>query len=246
MQLLNEEVKNQIKEIFEKEVKNPVKVVLFTRAFNCETCQYAEQLMKEIAQVAPDKFQLEIVSTATPEGQERARQYGLDPDRVPAIVILDKEGNDRGIHYIGLPAGLEFSTFINGVILASVDDIPMDEKTKELINQITQPLDVRVFVTTSCGYCPQAAITAYQFAVASPNVVANVYDAQENPDLAQKYQVVGVPKIVITKQGSDEPVVEFVGAQPPEYFLSYLIQASQKLERGGLEGAGGSGLIITP
>jgi len=243
MQLLNEEVRQQVKEIFTKEVQNPVKVLLFTRAFNCETCQYAEQLMKEIQETVPEKFRVEVISTATPEGQEKARKCGLDPDRVPAIVTVDKEGKDRGIHYIGLPAGLEFSTFINGVILASLDGLQLDERTKELINQITQPLDVRVFVTTSCGYCPQAAITAYQFAVASPNVVANVYDAQENPDLSQRYQVVGVPKIVITKQGSDEPVVEFVGAQPPEYFLSYLIQASQKLEQGG---QGGGGLIITP
>jgi glutaredoxin-like protein len=241
MQLLNEEVRQQVKQIFDNEVKNPVKVLLFTRAINCETCQYAEQLLKEIAEVAPQKFQLEVISTAQPEGQEKAKEYGLNPDRVPAIVVLDKNGKDRGIHYIGLPAGLEFSTFINGVILASVDELPTDEKTKELIEKIDQPLDVRVFVTTSCGYCPQAAITAYQFAVLSPNVVANVYDAQENPDLSQKYQVVGVPKIVITKQGSDEPVVEFVGAQPPEYFLSYLIQASQKLSQ-----SGGSGLIITP
>ena len=244
MQLLNEEVRNQVKEIFTKEVQNPVKVLLFTRAFNCETCQYAEQLMKEIRETVPEKFEVEVISTATPEGQQKAKEYGLDPERVPAIVILDKEGKDRGIHYIGLPAGLEFSTFINGVVLASLDQLQLDDRTKEFLNQITQPLDVRVFVTTSCGYCPQAAITAYQFAVASPNVVANVYDAQENPDLSQKYQVVGVPKIVITKQGSDEPVVEFVGAQPPEYFLSYLVQASQKLEKGGQ--AGGSGLIITP
>jgi len=129
------------------------------------------------------------------------------------------------------PPGWE--SFINGVVLASRGEVELDEKGKEIVEQIKQPLDVRVFVTTSCGYCPQAAITAYQFAIASPNVVANVYDAQENPDLSQKYQVVGVPKIVITKQGSDEPVVEFVGAQPPEFFLSYLVQASQKLEQGG-------------
>ena len=242
MQLLNEEVRNQIKEIFNKDVPNPVKVVLFTRAFNCETCEYAERLLKEIEETVPEKFKVEVVSTATPEGQEKAKEYGLDPERVPAMVILDKDGKDRGIHYIGLPAGLEFSTFINGVVLASKGELELDDRVKEFIEQIKQPLDVKVFVTSSCGYCPQAAITAYQFAIASPNVVANVYDAQENADLSQKYQVVGVPKIVVTKQGSDEPVVEFVGAQPPEYFLSYLVQASQKLEQGG----GGSGLIITP
>jgi glutaredoxin-like protein len=242
MQLLNEEVRNQIKEIFNKDVPNPVKVVLFTRAFNCETCEYAERLLKEIEETVPEKFKVEVVSTATPEGQEKAKEYGLDPERVPAMVILDKDGKDRGIHYIGLPAGLEFSTFINGVVLASKGELELDDRVKEFIEQIKQPLDVKVFVTTSCGYCPQAAITAYQFAIASPNVVANVYDAQENADLSQKYQVVGVPKIVVTKQGSDEPVVEFVGAQPPEYFLSYLVQASQKLEQGGV----GSVLIFTP
>ncbi|MEO2152813.1 MAG: thioredoxin family protein [Aquificota bacterium] len=239
MQLLNEEVRQQVKQIFDNEVKAPVKAVLFTRAINCETCPYAEQLLKELAEVAPEKFSVEVVSTAQPEGEEKAKSFGLDPERVPAIVLLDKEGKDRGIHYIGLPAGLEFSTLMNAIILASLDEIQMDDRTKELLQQINQPLDVKVFVTTSCGYCPQAAITAYQFAVASDNVVANVYDAQENPDLSQKYQVVGVPKIVITKQGSDEPVVEFVGAQPPEYFLSYLIQAAQKLSQGG-----GSGIIL--
>jgi len=239
MTLLNAEVREQIKEIFNKEVENPVKVLLFTGMIGCETCPYAEQLMKEIKEIVPNKFDLEVISTVQPEGAEKAKEYGLDPERVPAIVILDAEGKDRGIHYIGLPAGLEFSTFINGVILASKKEIPVDETLKEKLEQINQPLDVRVFVTTSCGYCPQAAITAYNFAVLSDNIVANVYDAQENADVSQKYQVVGVPKKVITKQGSDEPVVEFVGAQPPEFFLSYLIQASQKLSQ-----PGGGGLIV--
>ena len=73
MQLLNEEVRNQIKEIFNKDVPNPVKVVLFTRAFNCETCEYAERLLKEIEETVPEKFKVEVVSTATPEGQEKAK-----------------------------------------------------------------------------------------------------------------------------------------------------------------------------
>ncbi|RTZ58154.1 MAG: hypothetical protein DSZ31_06335, partial [Gammaproteobacteria bacterium] len=140
MQLLNEEVKNQIREIFNKEVPNPVKVVLFTRAFGCETCEYAERLLKEIEETVPEKFKAEVVSSAIPEGQEKAKEYGLDPDRVPAIVILDKDGKDRGIHYIGLPAGLEFSTFINGIALASKGEVELDEKGKEIVEQIKQPL----------------------------------------------------------------------------------------------------------
>lgn len=53
-------------------------------------------------------------------------------------------------------------------------------------------------------------------AVESEHVTADVIEAMEFPDLAQRYGVRGVPKVVINDQ------VEFVGAQPESGFLSYL------------------------
>jgi len=53
-------------------------------------------------------------------------------------------------------------------------------------------------------------------AVESPYVSADVIEAMEFPDLARRYQVRGVPKIVINDR------VEFVGAQPESEFLKYL------------------------
>ncbi|MDQ7082917.1 MAG: hypothetical protein Q9N34_08225 [Aquificota bacterium] len=41
----------------------------------------------------------------------------------------------------------------------------------------------------SCGYCPAAAVMAYNFALASDYITAKVIDASENPDSAQKFQV---------------------------------------------------------
>lgn len=56
-------------------------------------------------------------------------------------------------------------------------------------------------------------------AVESEHVTADVIEATEFPDLASRYAVRGVPKIVINDQ------VEFVGALPEQQYLSYVRQA---------------------
>lgn len=53
-------------------------------------------------------------------------------------------------------------------------------------------------------------------AVESEHVTADVIEATEFPDLARRYGVRGVPKIVINDS------VEFVGALPEAQFLTYV------------------------
>ncbi len=57
------------------------------------------------------------------------------------------------------------------------------------------------------------ARVAHQMAVESEQIVADVVEISEFPDMAQRYSVTGVPKIVI----NDE--VELVGAQPESAFV---------------------------
>jgi predicted DsbA family dithiol-disulfide isomerase len=57
---------------------------------------------------------------------------------------------------------------------------------------------------------------AHQMAVESAQVTGDVIEAMEFPDLARRYGVRGVPKIIINDR------VEFVGAQPESEFLKYL------------------------
>jgi predicted DsbA family dithiol-disulfide isomerase len=56
-------------------------------------------------------------------------------------------------------------------------------------------------------------------AVESEHVTADVIEATEFPDLARRYGVRGVPKIVVNDS------VEFVGAVPEQQYLSYVRQA---------------------
>jgi predicted DsbA family dithiol-disulfide isomerase len=53
-------------------------------------------------------------------------------------------------------------------------------------------------------------------AVESAHVTADVIEAMEFPDLARRYSVRGVPKIVINDH------VEFVGTQPESEFVKYI------------------------
>jgi hypothetical protein len=59
-------------------------------------------------------------------------------------------------------------------------------------------------------------------AVESERVTADVIEAMEFPDLAQRYRVRGVPKVVINDS------VEFVGALPEGQFLEYVKAAVDK------------------
>lgn len=56
--------------------------------------------------------------------------------------------------------------------------------------------------------------------MASPKVSTDIVEASEFPDLAERYNVYAVPKIVVNE------TVEFVGAQPEPQFVGYVAQAA--------------------
>jgi len=218
--LLSADVKTQLKDLFDREFRETVTLKLFSQAIGCDTCQTVEGLLKELVDtVGEDRLKYELHTPLLEK--ELANKYGID--RVPTIVI---EGDrDYGIRYTGLPAGLEFSTLASAIIQVSKREPNLSAKTLELLKDITAPIEIMVFVTTSCGYCPSAAVMAYNFAIASDYITAKVIDASENPDLAERFQVVGVPKIVI-----NDGLVEFVGAQPENAFLGYILSAHEKIK----------------
>ncbi len=64
------------------------------------------------------------------------------------------------------------------------------------------------------------ARVAHAMAMANPHITADVVEVQEFPDLAQRYQISGVPKTVISDR------VQFLGAVPEEEFLAKVLEAA--------------------
>ncbi|HOK22593.1 MAG TPA: thioredoxin family protein [Candidatus Hydrothermia bacterium] len=212
MSFLSESDQKEIREMF-KELVHPVKIINFTQALECTYCRETRQILEEVAQLS-DKIQVEFMNFL--ENKEKADQYGIE-NQIPAIILEGEK--DYGIRYYGIPSGYEFSTLIEDILMVSKRDSGLKKDTRDSLATITKPVNIRVFVTPTCPYCPSAAITAHRMAMESDMIKAEVIESIEFPFLAQKYGVYGVPKVVINDK------VSFEGALPEEMFLDYVLKA---------------------
>jgi len=215
MGLVPEEHKTHLKEELQEGMKEPVRIVVFTQEIECEFCKESRELVQEVASLMPDKIIVEIYDFV--KDAEKAKEYGVD--KVPAIAIVGKR--DYGIRYYGIPYGYEFNAFVDNIINVSKGTTNLSEDTKKKLQSIEKPVHIQVFVTLTCPYCPIAAGLAHKFALESDKVRADVVEVGEFPHLAQKYSVMGVPKIVINER------TELVGAVPEAQFVAHVLQAAK-------------------
>lgn len=124
-----------------------------------------------------------------------------------------------GIRLYGVPAGHEFATLLNAINIVSKSSSELSEQTIEKLKTISKPVHIQVFVTLSCPYCAPAASMAHNMAVENDNIKADMINAQEFPELAQKYNVFSVPKIVINE------TVQFEGAVDENAFLEKILKS---------------------
>jgi glutaredoxin-like protein len=214
MSLIAEEHKEHIKSQLAENLINPVRLIMFTQELECQYCVQTKQLVYELAALN-DKIQAEVHDFVA--DAELAKQYGVD--KVPAIVLSGAK--DYGIRFYGLPYGYEFQTLMSGLAIVSQGKTTLSEETKAKIKSITTPVHIQVFVTLTCPHCPAAASMAHMFALENDLIRADAIDANEFPQLAIKYAIMGVPKIVVNEK------VEFVGAIPESMFLEQVLLAAK-------------------
>jgi glutaredoxin-like protein len=210
MQLLNKELQDQIREYLSP-MKNNVTMMLFTQEDPCETCTETRQLLKEVSELN-DK--ITFVEKDLVEDIVDVDKYGIT--LTPSFIMLDANGDYRGVKFNGIPAGHEINSFLTAIIDMSNLDFDFDKEVLERIEKINKPVNIKVFVTLSCPHCPGAVTSAHRLAMLNKNIEGEMIEAQTFYHLSEKYQVSGVPKIVINDQ------FELLGNQPIEAFLNEL------------------------
>lgn len=196
MALLRDEDRREVKNYFNERLKDEVKLLLFTQKINCRFCNETEELLKEISELSDGKILIEIKNFAI--DKDDIRKYNID--KVPAIVILDKDGNDRRIRFYGIPAGYEFASLLEAISMVSKGDSGLSEDIKEKIKEINEDMHLQVFVTPSCPYCPQMVVLSHKFAFENEKIRGDMIEVSEFPELAELYEVMGVPKTVINNK----------------------------------------------
>ncbi len=213
MSLLPEDKKELLRNDFKMRLVDPVRIVMFTQEVECQYCSQTRRLAEEMATLS-DKVTTEVYDFV--KDAAKAKEYGID--KIPALAVIGKK--DYGVRFYGIPYGYELQTIIEAIINVSRGTTDLSEKTKAVLKDVTMPVQIKVFVSLTCPHCPVAAAVAHKLAIECDLIKADVIESGEFPDLAMKYNVIGVPKVVINDK------TEFVGAFSEDLFAEHVLLGS--------------------
>jgi glutaredoxin-like protein len=199
-------------------MENKVYAKLFVDKEYCLTCTQTNEILTLLSELAPEDM-LNVTVYNKEEGSPEFEKYNVS--RYPTIVLHgDKEYN---VIFTGIPSGYEFGSLVEDILDISARKVTLKKENLEKIEKIDKPIKIQVFVTPTCPYCPAAVRLAHKLAMANPNITGEMVEATEFPQLAQKFFVMGVPKIVV-----NDGAVQFEGAVPEDHFVEKILEAYKK------------------
>ncbi len=209
-QLLNEKLRAEIAKVL-GDLPAPVTLTLFTKA-DCPTCDDLVKLVAEMTEVHP-QIRQRVLSFE----KEPAEAMSLGIEDAPAMAVTGER--DYGIRFYGTPGGYEFATFLDAIRSVSRGVSELTEDLRQKLVGLGKPVRIRVFVTPTCPYCPQAVATANHIALATTGIKAEMVEAMEFEELSNRFEVQGVPRIVINDTEA------FEGAIPAKSFVEAVVKA---------------------
>jgi glutaredoxin-like protein len=139
MGMLKDRDKKELSKLF-GELSGQVKLVMFTQEMECEYCQLTREMVEEIAALS-DRISAEVHDFV--QDASRAKEFGVD--KIPAIVVMGDR--DYGIRFYGIPAGYEFSTFIETILDVSRGEPGLPQNVMDELAKVDKPVHMQVMVT---------------------------------------------------------------------------------------------------
>ncbi|MEM4801939.1 protein disulfide oxidoreductase [Metallosphaera sp.] len=221
-ELFTEEVKNALVDAL-RDMKGEVEAHVFIDSSNpnCQYCGVTEKFMEFVRQAPPKgqdgDYLLKVKVHDLAKDKESFKKYEVS--RVPTVAFLEGK-----IRWTGAPLGEEIRALVETIVRLSQGESGLSPETVNAIREkLNGKVKVEVMVTPSCPYCPYAALLAHMVAYEACkaekcNVISDVVESYENPDIAEKYQVMSVPTVAVNES------VEFIGVPQEENFLNTLLE----------------------
>jgi alkyl hydroperoxide reductase subunit AhpF len=122
--LIDKSVEEMVKERL-RGMKEPVTLKVFSKKGHCLFCNEMINLMESVAKLN-DKIAIDKCD-CSPDDPE-SQKYNVQ--RHPAVAILGDK--DYGIRFFGVPAGKEFTTLIESIMLVSERTVKLPAKVMEM------------------------------------------------------------------------------------------------------------------
>ena len=138
----------------------------------------------------------------------------------PAIKLTDEKEKIQ-IYYMAIPEGGEWLPFLKALEAITIGKSFLNQKELERIKNIKKPIEIKVFITPICPFCPLVVEKANQLAIAHSSIKTFVIDSNFYSDLAKQYKVTASPTVVINKD------YFLVGTDAREKLIDFLEKANQ-------------------
>ena len=112
----------------------------FTQEVECDFCRETRELLEEL-RALDGRLRLAVFDFKS--DAEVALRCGVD--KIPATVVANSR--DYGIRFYGIPAGYEFSSLLEAIVMVSRGESGLAQESKSLLRGITSPVHLQVFVT---------------------------------------------------------------------------------------------------
>lgn len=188
--MLSEGDRASLERRFAQGMKDDVTLLLFVdegSAMEKELKDFANTL----AQTNP-KIKVDVQKA---EDGKNQRMRELHIEHWPCLVLV--KGDFTRIRYYGIPAGYEIPSLVDAIVELSSMRTTLSPKARSALATVRRKANIKIFILTTCQFCPTVARHAYRGAIESPRVTAEIIDSQMFPDLATRHSVMGVPKIIL-------------------------------------------------
>ncbi len=209
--MIDRETAKKGKQFLGKLIKS-VKLITFTQETECSFCIQNRELMKDVSELS-DKIVFEVYDFVSE--RDIVEKYGID--KIPATAVVT-DSQDFGIRFFGIPSGYEFTSLLEAIKTVSTGDHDLSTETVEKLAHLKKDVHIQVFVTPTCPYCSRSVILAHKLAVASEHVRGEMIEALEFPYLANKYNVMGVPRSIFNEKDFIE------GAVPEKVYVDKIVE----------------------
>ena len=117
----------------------PIRLVVFTQTFGCDSCCEARQVADQLASLS-ERIVVEEHNLVLDKNE--AAKYQVD--RVPAIAVVSEQ--DCGIRYYGVPTGFEVESLFSAIEIVAGLVPTISAATQSVLDELNRDIHICVFV----------------------------------------------------------------------------------------------------
>ncbi|WP_163655381.1 alkyl hydroperoxide reductase subunit F [Listeria sp. PSOL-1] len=174
--MLDTEIKNQLAQYLELLENN---IVLKVSVEKDEASQKLLSFVQEIAEMSP---KITVENTLL--------------EKIPSFAV-DRENEETGIVFAGIPLGHEFTSLVLALLQASGRAPKVDEKIIQRIKKINQPYHFESYVSLTCHNCPDVVQALNIMSILNPNISHTMIEGGMFKAEVEAKDILAVPTVFL-------------------------------------------------